>query len=213
MKKELTILICAMIMISLVIPTLGASDDPKMHVEAGETLMIEGTGTIARELLAQSEWGYGGQRLSEDLYSTWFGTDGLSNISFSSDLNVYIGMSDEHEEEEVTEITYGQTAMTTNVDHTVCLRNYEVGAATGFSTRGTSVKAFEAEMFPDSNYMQLEGIFNGKTRLRHVVVDPESGLKIVKQITDLKGEYEIDWSAYANQLLYPGAEGDWLGCP
>ncbi len=194
-------------------PVLGVIEEDKYSVEIGVTLEADGVGTIDRELMAQTEWGYNGERLTESLYTKWLGTNGLSNISFSSDMNVFIGPSDEFEDLEVTEITYGQTSKTTNIDHVVCSRNYNVGAAAGFDTRGDNMKRFEIEMLSDSNYMELEGVFDGNTRLRHVVVDPTSRLKISKETTDFDGEFEIKWAAFAQELTYPGDEGDWLGCP
>jgi hypothetical protein len=172
-----------------VTPVVGAIEEDKYSVEIGVTLEADGVGTIDRELMAQTEWGYNGERLTESLYTKWLGTNGLSNISFSSDMNVFIG------------------------DHVVCSRNYNVGAAAGFDTRGDNMKRFEIEMLSDSNYMELEGLFDGQTRLRHVVVDPTSRLKISKETTDFDGQFEIKWDAFAQELTYPGDEGDWLGCP
>jgi hypothetical protein len=96
---------------------------------------------------------------------------------------------------------------------TICSRNYEAGVATGFNTVGSSIKAFELTMYPDSNALDFEGAINGSARFRHVVVDPGTRLKVSKEITDLEGNFNIDWSAYGDLLSYPGDEGDYLGCP
>lgn len=206
-------LIIAFIMASLVSPVLGEIEEERYSVDIEVTLEAEGYGTMDRELLAQTEWGYNGERLTESLYTKWLGTNGLSNISFSSDLSVFIGPSDEFEDLEITSIEYGQTSKTTTVSHEVCSRNYNVGAAAGFKTSGDSMKRFEIEMLSDSNYIELEGLFDGKTRLRHVVVDPDTGLKVEKETTDFEGEFELKWNAWAQELTYPGDDGDWLGCP
>ena len=208
MKKGITILIAVMILCSTGIGAVAASD---YNIES--TLEIKGVGTMDRELLAQSEWNFGGQKLTESAYTKWMGTDGVSNISFSSDLNVFIGLSDEHEDTNITEITYGQTAGMTNMRQTVCSRNYDAGIASGFKVVGTSIKAFEIDMLPDSNSLDFEGAISGSTVLRHVVVDPDTRLKILKERTEFEGDFTIDWSAYGDMLSYPGDDGDWLGCP
>lgn len=213
MKKDIYVLVVGAILICLFAMIGHGAAECDCNVEVGSTLEINGRGTIDRDLLAQSEWGYNGQRLTETMYSRWMTTDGISNISYNSDLNVYIGASDTHENENTTEITYAQTAFTTNMRDKVCSQNYEAGVISGFDIVGMSGKAFEIEMLPDSNYIDLEGTIDGKATLKHMVVDPDSRLKIVKEVTRLKGQYDIDWSAYAEKLIYPGDEGDWLGCP
>lgn len=213
MKKRLTILIIGMLFICLTSSIGQGAAECDCNVEVGETLEIDGQGTIDRDLLAQSEWGYNGQRLKETLYSKWMTTDGISNISYSSDLNVYLGASETHENMSTTEITYAQTAFTTNMNQRICSQNYNAGVMSGFQTVGVSAKAFEIEMLPDSNYLELEGAVDGRTILKHMVVDPDTRLKIVKTTTRLKGQYDINWNAYAQSLIYPGDEGEWLGCP
>ena len=206
-KKGITILI-AVLILSLCI-NVGTA----MDYDVGSVLEINGVGTMDRELLAQSEWGFEGQRMTESTYTKWMGTDGLSNISFNSDLNVFIGMSDEHEDTNITEITYGQTSGMTNMRQTICTQNYDAGVATGFKTVGTSIKAFEIDMLPGSNTLDFEGAVSGSAVFRHVVVDPTTRLKVVKERTELVGNFNIDWSAYGDLLSYPGDDGDWLGCP
>ncbi len=211
MKKGLTMLIAAMVIfgaIGTVAAQAGAS-----NVEVGSTLEIVGIGTMDRDLLAQSEWGYNGQRLTETMYSRWMGTDGLSNVSYSSDLNVYIGASDTHEDENTTEISYGQTAVTSNMKQKVCSQNYEAGVVSGFKLDGMSGRTFEIGMAPDSNYIEFEGAVDGSAVLKHMVVDPTSRLKVVKEVTRLDGRFDIAWDAFGEKLVYPGDEGDWLGCP
>ena len=211
MKKGLTMLIAAMVIfgaIGTVAAQAGAS-----NVEVGSTLEIVGIGTMDRDLLAQSEWGYNGQRLTETMYSRWMGTDGLSNVSYSSDLNVYIGASDTHEDENTTEISYGQTAVTSNMKQKVCSQNYEAGVVSGFKLDGMSGRTFEIGMAPDSNYIEFEGAVDGSAVLKHMVVDPTSRLKVVKEVTRLDGRFNIAWDAFGEKLVYPGDEGDWLGCP
>lgn len=212
MKNGLTILIAAMVL-SISFSGVASAIDSNFDVEAGSTLKIIGVGTMDRELLAQSGWGYEGQKLTESTYTKWMGTDGLSNIDFSSNLDLFIGKSDEHEDTNVTEISYAQTSGMTNMRSTVCSRNFDAGIASGFSIVGTSVKAFEIAMYPDSNELVFEGAINGSARLRHVVVDPVTKLKVIKELTDLEGEFNIDWNAFGDRLTYPGDEGDWLGCP
>ena len=213
MKKKLTLLMTVAIIKCMINMTGIAIADCNCNVEVGSAMEIVGRGTMDRDLLAQSEWGYNGQRLTETMYSRWMTTDGLSNISYNSDLNVYIGASDTHENENTTEITYAQTAFTTNMRDKVCSQNYEAGVMSGFDIVGTSGKAFEIEMLPDANYLELEAGLEGKAKLKHMVVDPDSRLKVVEEITRLKGTYDINWNAFAEKLIYPGDEGDWLGCP
>jgi len=214
MKRKLEILIAGLIGIFMLLFTTGnAIADCDCSVEVGSDLEIIGKGTMARDLLAQSDWGYSGQRLTETMYSRWMTTDGISNVSYSSNLNVYIGASETHEDENTTEITYAQTAFTTNMRDKVCSQNYDAGVVSGFDIVGMSGKAFEIEMLPDANYLELEAGLEGKAKLRHMIVDPDSRLKIVKETTQVEGTFDIDWNAFAENLIYPGNEGEWLGCP
>jgi hypothetical protein len=169
-------------------------------------LNIVGNGTIDRNLDVQTEWKYKDQRLSETMYSSRKTIDDVSNINFDNDFNLYI-------RSDYTEIGYRQTAFTTNIYHEFFGQNYDAGIMTGFKTIGEkSTKSFEIEMTPDSNYLALEGTMQGKTTLKHVVVDPSSRLKVVNDITRLKGSFGIDWFVLSRKLTGINNE-DWLGCP
>jgi hypothetical protein len=65
----------------------------------------------------------------------------------------------------------------------------------------------------ESNYLEIEGTVDGKTRLSHSVVDPVTKLKAVKDIVRVDGQFEFDYEAFAEKMIDVGQEGDWLGCP
>jgi hypothetical protein len=124
-----------------------------------------------------------------------------------------MGNSAELENETVTEIAYAQTASSTNAKQRVCSNNYDVGALQGFRAKGHMGKSFETVMDDHISEFEIEGKSIGSVRLMQKVVDPESRLKYVHEDTQLDGQYDFAWSAYAEDPSYPEDEGCWLGCP
>lgn len=214
MKKGLSILIAVLVILSAMgaIGAIAAEEDG-LNIDVGSYLNVEGVGVMDSSVLVQSEWGYAGQRLSEDMYSGYRGTAGMSNVSYTRDLNIFVGASDTQEDVNTTEISYASTVYTTLMKRKICSQNYDAGVVSGVKTSGISGSVLEIDMTPDANYLNYEGEVVGKTKLSHMVVDPTSRLKVVKEVTNLKGAFGIDFNAYAEKLVDVGDEGDWLGCP
>jgi hypothetical protein len=214
MKKSLSVLLAALVILSA-LGTMGiiAAEEEGLNVDVGSYLKVEGVGVMDSSMLVQSELGYAGQRLSEDMYSAYRGTAGVSNVSYTRDMNIFIGTSDTEEDVETTDISYASTVYTTLMKRKVCSQNYEAGVVSSVKTAGISNSVLEIDMTPSDNYLNYEGELVGKAKLSHMVVDPTSRLKVVKEVTDLKGAFGIDFNAYAEKLVDVGDEGDWLGCP
>ena len=213
MKKGISIIIAALFILSAMGIGMAMAEEDGLNVEVESTFNAVGVGTMERSLLVQSEFGYKGQRLTEDMYTKYMGTAGPSNISISTDLYVYAGASDSHENESTTEIAYASTAFTSTMKRKICSQNYEAGVALGMKTDGISGMAFELGMLPDSSYIEAEGEIIGSAKFSHMVVDPTTRLKVVEEDTRLEGKYVFDWNAASWKLIYPGDQGDWLGCP
>lgn len=215
MKKCLTLLLTAMFVFAI-FGGMGisvAKEDSPLNIEVGSTLALSGNGTMSRSMLVQSDFGYSGQRLVEEMYSGYRGTLGPSTIEYKSDMNMFVGASDTLENESTTEIAYASTAFTTVMKREVCAKNYDVGAVSAVRISGNSATAFEVDMSPESNYLTIEGTVEGKTRLSHSVVDPVTKLKAVKDIIRVNGQVEFNYEAFAEQMIDVGDLGDWLGCP
>lgn len=215
MKKGLTILIAALVILSALGATgIVTAEGEAINVDVGSYLNVVGVGIMDSSVLVQSEWGFAGQRLSEDMYSGYRGTAGPSNVSYTRDMNIFIGASDTQEDVNTTEISYASTVYTTLMKRKICSQNYEAGVVSGVKTSGISGSVIEIDMTPDANYLNYEGGIEGKARLSHMVVDPTSRLKVVKEVTNLKGVFDVNFDAYAEKLVDVGDENsDWLGCP
>jgi hypothetical protein len=192
---------------------IGTAEGDGLNVDVGSYLKVEGVGIIDSYMLVQSEGGYAGLELSEDMYSMYKCSTRMSNVSYTRDMNIFIGTSNTQEDTNTTEISYTSTVYTTRMKRTVYSQNYEVGVVSGVKTSGMSSSILEIDMTPDANYFDYDGDVAGKAKLSHMVVDPTSRLKVVKEVTDVQGAFDIDFNAYAEKLVDVGDEGDWLGCP
>lgn len=212
-KKGLTIALIAIIGIAIV-GMFGAVSAADMIIET--ELKVSGNGSFSRDMAVHTEMGFAGKRLTETYYTRYLGTNGNSQLEYASSLGVFTGNSTELENETVSEITYAQTAVSTNAKQLVCASNYDLGckgASQGFSANGHMAKSFETAMDDQISELEIEGQVIGRVRLMQKVVDPESRLKYLEEDTQLEGEYAFEWSAYAEQSCYPAGEDSWLGCP
>jgi hypothetical protein len=214
-KKCLTISIIAIVAIAgmaiVCMPSIAAAD---LSIES--ELRVAGNGSFSRDMEVHTEMGYAGKRLTETYYTRYLGTDGESQLEYASSLGVYMDNSTELGNETVSEISYAQTAVSTNAKQLVCASNYDMGckgASQGFSANGHMAKSFETAMDDSISEFEIEGQVIGRVRLMQKVVDPESRLKYLEEDTQLDGEYDFEWSAYAEQSCYPAGEDEWLGCP
>jgi hypothetical protein len=209
--KGITVLIVAIMGIAIV-GMFGAVAAADRSIET--ELRVSGNGSFSRDMGAQTEMGYAGKRLTETYYTRYMGTDGNSQLEYASSLEMYMGNSTELEDETVTEIAYAQTAVSTNAKQLVCSSNYDIGVSQGFSANGPFLaKSFESVMDDHISEFEMEAKVLGRIRLMQDVVDPESRLKYEYEDTQLEGQYDLEWSAYAEDLSYPEGEEPWLGCP
>jgi hypothetical protein len=208
MKKGIMILIAAMVL-SIAFSGAAMAEDYEISTE----LSINGTGSFDRELDVQTELGFAGKSLEEDFYTKFMGTDGDSNLQYDSTLEVYMGNSSEFNDTRMTEISYAQTAFSTNAKQLVCSRNYDMGASQGFYSKGNLMKSFEVSMDCAANEFDLEGSVNGRLRLMQKAVDPVSRVIYLDEDVRLNGRYDTNWYSYIEKISYPEGTEDWLGCP
>jgi hypothetical protein len=196
----------------VIVGMFGSAAAADMEIET--ELQVSGNGSFDRDMTVQTELGYAGKRLTETFYTRYLGTDGNSQLEYASSLDVYMGNSTEFENETISEITYSQTAESTNANQLVCFSNYDIGASQGVSAKGPYLaKSFEGVMDDHISEFEIEGKVIGRVRLMQKVVDQKSRLKYVDEDTRLEGRYDFAWAAYAELLNYPAGEEDWLGCP
>jgi hypothetical protein len=130
-KKGLTILIAAIVITGLICVIGSAAADMNIETE----LRASGNGSFSRDMEVQ--------------------------MKYASSLGVYMGNSTEFENETVSEITYAQTAASTNAKQRVCSSNYDIAASQGFSTEGHTGKSFETVMDDHVSEFEIEGKVSG----------------------------------------------------
>lgn len=208
MVKKLAILITFLFLISSIIGVTVAED-----YELSTELSINGTGSFDRTLNVQTELGYAGKSLEESFYTRFLGTDGDSNLEYDSVLEVYMGNSSEFEDARVTEISYAQTAFSTNAKWALCSENYDIGAAQGATSKGNLIRSVEVSMDCMANEFDLEGSVNGRLRFMQKAVDPVSRVVYLDEDVRLDGRYDTTWYGFIEKISYPEGEEGWLGCP
>jgi hypothetical protein len=208
--KSLAILMVAIIGISIVgMVGSAAAEDHAIETE----LQISGNGSFNHDMMAQTEKGYSGKRLTETYYTRWMGTDGNSQMQYASSLEVFMGNLTESDNETLTEIAYAQTAISTNAKQLVCSQNYDTGVLQGFSSNGATAKSFELMMDDHASEFEIEGRVVGRMRFMEEVIDPVTRVVFLDQDTQMVGQYDFDWSAYVETPNYPEGKEPWLGCP
>ena len=210
MLRNKAILMVAIIGIAIVgMVGSAAAEDYTIETE----LQISGNGSFDRDMGVQTEKGYTGKRLTETYYTRWLGTDGDSQLEYDSSLEVFMGNSTEFDNETITEMSYAQTAISTNAKQLVCAHNYDIGASHGYYSKGTLAKSFESTMDDQSSEFEIEGRVVGRMRLMQKVVDPVTRVVYLDEDTQMDGQYDFDWSTYVEKPSYPAGEECWLSCP
>jgi hypothetical protein len=210
MKKVITILM-ALFVFGLFVGSAAA-----IEYEITSELKVESIGSncsFDREFDVQTEYGYEGITLEESFYTRYMGTDGGGPISYNSIFGLYKGNSTQFENQTTAEIEYAQTSNSIFAKHTLCAKDYELGAAVGFISLGNSTKVFELFMDPVITELDLEAIVDGRITIIHKVADPETGFMYLDEVTRLDGESNVVDSFYVERLDFPAGCEDWLGCP
>ena len=207
MKKVIMMLI-ALIIFGLFVGSAAAVD-----YEITSELRVEGVGSFDRELDAQTEYGYDGITLEEMFYTRFLGTNGGGPIEFSSIFTLYKGNSTQFENQSTAEIEYSQTSDSDSAKHYFFGKNYELGAATGFITRGDTIKSFSLFMDPVTEEFDMEAKVDGRVVVMQKVSDPNTRFVYVDEVTRVDGKNDIVWNTFVERLDFPAGDCDWLGCP
>lgn len=207
MKKILALLIAMFLVSILALSTITTAVDMEISLTAN------GVGVMDRTLLVQTESGYGGLKLTENMYSSHMGMTGPSNVNYSSALDLYTSTNCIDENKTIAELSYISTAYTTIMKRKIYAKNYDIGAVTGVNIVGASATDLDVNLASSHNYVTFGGLVIGKTKLSHMVVHPSTRIKMVKDVTELDGEFNIDYEVFANAPIGVGTPSDWLGCP
>lgn len=214
MKKGLVMLAACMILLIAFTGVTLATD-----VMIGHSFSVDGTGVANVDLEVATEQWNSGLKLNEELYTIGGGVNGngytymIYDSEFTLDMyNVTNNITDNS----TTVLEYSSTAKMSNVKRTVSIKNYVLGAVMGFKNEGFSNQ--EVSMYSEDTIVEadISGRNIGKITLFEKVVDVGNTHNVVvRDVSELKGDFGYNWSAYIEQIDYPAAEGDedWLGCP
>ena len=209
MKKVLTILIAAMLVLGMLIAGSSAVTEDML---IGREVSIEGVGTVNADIELATQPYCGGLELSESISTPGGGFAGESLMQYSSSFEV--GMWN------ITgnatgDIEYSSNAKLLNIKRNAYMKNYDIGAVMSFKLQGDSEN--EVAFFTDDQSMEAEirGEIVGELSLfQKVVSTKDHHTFFIRDVIDLVGNYKYDWSAYAEKNEYPAAGGnEWLNCP
>lgn len=216
MKKGLTMLVAAMVILGLicVIGSAAAAD-----VVMGRSFSAEGTGIINLELGVATEQWNSGLTLDERMSTPGGGLNGNGHtyMKYSSAfaLDRY-NVTNNATDNSTTELEYSSDAKVANAKRTVYTKNYVLGAVMGFKNEGYSNQ--EINMYSEDTIMEVEisGVNIGNLILFEKVVDViNTHAVLVYDVSELQGEFSYNWTAYLEEEHYPAGDvaPDWLGCP
>ena len=173
-------------------------------LEVFEDLTVVGNGTIDRDIRVQSSPCFAGQKLTETIYSA-HGDPSLS--SYSSSLE-FIHSNN-------SSIFYESDSTLSNVKHFASNQNYRLGVSTGFYFIGNQSKSFLFESTPSLSEAIVKSDASGRSVIRARVVNfTVYHAREVDMLTQLDGNYTIDWNFLVFNVEFPEAdEEDCLECP
>ena len=206
--KKVIMMLTALIIFSLFVGSAAAVD-----YEITSELKVEGVGSFDRELDAQTEYNYEGITLEEIFYTRWMGTNGGGPIEYSSIFTLYKGNSTQFENQSTAEIEYSQTSDSISAKHSFFGKNYELGAAAGFITKGNTTKSFSLFMDPITEEFDLEAKVDGRIVIANKVADPDTRFVYMDEVTRIGGKNNITDTFYVERADFPAGCEDWLGCP
>ena len=203
------------ILTTIILTCLLISSVTAIELDISSELKVSGINcSFDRELDAQTEYGYKGLNLEESYYTRYLGTDGGGPIEYHSVFQLFMGNSTEFENETTSEIVYSQTSSTVRAKQYLCAKDYELGAASGFDSRGDGMRNVELFMDPMAAEFDLKAKTDGRIILMQKVADPETHFVYVEEVTQLDGETNVLWNTAVEMSGFP-EEGcdDYLACP
>ena len=210
MKKGVTILLVILIISGFFTGMIAASED----LLVGREFSVEGIGVVASDLEVGTKPYYSGIKLDERISTPGGGFTEPSWIQYSSSFEM--GIYNVTGANSSAEIEYTSTSKILNVKRMVYMKNYDLGAVMGVKTRGDSEQ--EVSIYSEDLTMEAEvsGDITGDLTLFTKAIDTRDRHNVItRDVIDLSGEFEYDWSAWIEENQYPAGENDkeWLGCP
>lgn len=214
MKKELTILIACIILLTVFSGVVSATD-----VMLGRSFSAEGTGIVNMDLEVATEQWSSGLKLDERMSTLGGGITGneYTEMRYSSTFalemyNVTCNTTDNS----TTILDYSSETKASNAKRTIYTKNYILGGVMGFKSEGNSDQMINLYSEDAAMEVEISGKNAGDIALFQKVVDVNNTHNVlVYDVSELKGEFSYNWSAYVERLEYPAAEcnEDWLECP
>lgn len=206
MKKGLVILIAGMI---LLIAFSGGALARDVMIE--RELTIEGVGAIDIDLEVQTEKYCEGLKLSDYMYTPSMGYHGLTNIQYTSEFE----MGQYNDTENMTsDMEYTQKIDVENAKGGFHTKNYIIGSAVGFEYVGNveqDMSVYTNDILSES---YVSGSVEGEMTLCQQVVDPETRVVKILDVSNFIGRFNYKHSTYVEHITYPAAGiEDYLGCP
>lgn len=193
-KGIVIITVCAML-ISVV----------QASISVENSVSISGTGIIDHYIEAQTDIGMFGQKYTEELRTPALGLFGTSEIESRAEFSM-LAAND-------TDI-FSEGAMVSNYTASeFCMRNYDLGVVQDVKYHGDvmSTYTFQADNF--SSLMLIESVSTGKTGYNIVVKDTSIFKTLYEESFEILGFTKLNIESYIENISYPCAGGDWLGCP
>lgn len=210
MKKGLTVLMTAMIVLGIILGggvTVIAADDFMI----GRELSIAGEGTIDIDLEVQTEKYYGGLKLCDRVYTPARGFKGVSYVEYVSELE----MGRYNDSDNITvDMEYAQTVNVENAKGQFIAKNYVIGSASGYEYVGNVNQ--DVSVYSDSTLSESDvtGAVEGEMTLVQKVVDPETRVVMILDVSNFVGNFNYNHSTYVEYISYPAAgREEYLGCP
>ena len=208
MKKELTILITILFILSLTTVIGAASEDIKI----GRTFAVGGVGSINSNLEIATQPHWKGIEFSESISTPGGGFIQPSKIQFYSTVKVNMYNVTGND---LNEVKYHSTIKTLNINQNVNIKNYDLGALMGVKTHGGNEQ--ETAFYSGDSTMvgEIGGNVSGSLKVFQKVVDvQDKHTVLIDDEINLKGDYVYEWSAFAEKYIYSVDDsGEWLGCP
>lgn len=210
MKKGLTMLVAAIVVLGLICVIVSAAANDK---NIGSVFTVKGTGLIDASLEVNTADSYSGLALSQYVYTPSLGMGGPSYLEYTSEFE--LGMYNVTGENRTHDLTYTEDGIVSNVRHSMSIKNYAIGSVMGFKYTGNGSQVVEAYADNSLSEIAIEGQIEGKMKVYQRVRDPKTRVDLSREMNELIGKYGYSFNANAEEYNYPASDlnGDWLGCP
>lgn len=208
MKKGITMGIVA---ISLIMSIAFSGIVVASDLFVGRDLQIEGVGMVDFDLEVQTEKNYEGLKLEDWVFSPRTWDTGASYINYTSEFE--LGIYNRSCVNASADMIYTQAIKAVGSKQRFTSQNYVLGAASGFKYSGNVDQAVTVYTDNTLSESALSGAINGRMTIFQKVVDPETKVVIMRDVSAFVGTYKYNHNTYVESMTYPAGESDYLGCP